>query len=769
MNGYGIKDIKGKSDEVILKKASISGNVCGQFVEIFINQVFENSSNSNLEAVYSFPIPNTAVISSFEVSFGGRTLTAVVEDKSKTVKINEEAEERGENILLLEEFKPHAFQITIGKILPKETINIKLSYIDELIYRDSKFKLTIPAIAAPREIGNSVCNEESSYKLTLNLLVESLCKLSFRSPYYSINVERDGNNLSKISFTGEKNCMEKDFVLFMKEEERLETSGMIYEYKDGDEKRGIVYLRVIPEIDENEKDKNENYVFLIDITESMKGAKLEEAKNALQLCIRNLSEGDTFDIVAMGNELKYFSKEGRLSFNEDNLRKASEWIEELEAYGDTLIYNAIRYSLEGKNKEVSNTILLFTDDTVESETEILDYVKDNIGNSRIFTFGIDSSVNSFFLNKLAQLGYGKAEFIYEGQRIEESVLRQFNRIKNPEVDDVSIDWGNMKVDETFPRTINYMYDREPFSVFGRFLGQIDGFITINGEVCKKDYVRKINLDTLKLEENANLIQKVWCRKRIQSIEERMIGERGIVKEEMKNKVIEISKKYGIISPETSFIVFEHKVEKVLGIEFKNIIPLKVYEKNLSDNIHTESDETPSFLYKNYTHEDKKDGKEFLDYKYPREKILIILAKHQFADGSFSNYNNMEVRNRLEATAMCILAFTVGEEDIGIYINQINKSIEFILKNIEYYKMDEKLYFLIETSFKAAYDKGVIKRKIVESVIELIKNDEQVELKRRLISLFQISNDGRSINENIFLGTEKNSIFDLAKLAILETL
>lgn len=771
MSNYGIKDVKGSDEKVILKKAAISGNICGEFVEVTINQTFENKGEHKIEAIYSFPIPHSAVISEFEATVGGRTMRAVVEDKEKALKVYEDAEERGENTFLLEEFKPHEFQITIGNIIPKESVIIKLSYLDELEYRNGTYKLTIASLASPQRLGDNYY--DNAYNLSLNLLVESFGKLNFISPNYNVNIERDGNNLSKISYSDSKTYMEKDFVLMLKEESRLETNGMLFEYRESGEDKGIVYLRLFPNLDAPEEEKFQNYIFLMDITESMKGAKIEEAKNALQLCIRNLSEGDSFNIVAMGEELQYFSEFGKIKFNEENLFKASEWIDSLVAKGDTLIYNAIKFALESAEK--NNTILIFTDDMVVTEQDILSYVTDNIGDNRIFAFGIDSTVNSYFIDKLARLGHGKAEFIYEGERIEECVLRQFARIENPEVEDLNIDWGLLKLDETFPKTISYMYDREPFSIFGRTKGEFSGEISVRGKVDGEEYIRKVDLDNFNLEQNANLIQKVWARKRIQSFEERMLGERGQIKDEMREKVIQISKKYNIISPETSFIVIEEREEPVLGIQLKNIIPIKVYEKNLSDKAYLENmkehfSEFPSFLYKTYSEQYMGRENEFLDYKYPREKLLLILAKNQYADGSFSSINLKSDYNKFETTLYTLLAFSLGNEDIFIYINQLNKAMEFVLNSIDYNEDFQylKINELVELTIQASLNKGFLKGRILERALKNIEQIELENIQKKLIPYFKKSSDGSCIEETFNLDSEKENIKDFAKLAILKT-
>lgn len=807
---YGIKEIKGNNEGIILKKVSINGNVCGSYAEVSIHQVYENSGKSDIEGVYFFPIPKRAIVSGFEAEIGGRTLKAVVEEKEKSIKIYENAKVRGDNTFLLEEFKQHQFKISIGKIISGETVSIKLSYINELEYKDNTYKLVIPAVFEQKNLNtdskiNSFKNnvldkflgkkyEENDFQLKTNILVESLCKLDFNSPYHKIDVERDGDTISKITLNQEYESMDKDFILYMKEQEHLEADGMIYEYKENGEERGIVYIRMIPKLDHFEEEIEENYVFLIDISDTMEGEKLEQAKNALQLCIRNLSKGDKFDIVAMGDSLKYFSEEGMAEFNADNLRNASKWIDNLTTESDADIFEGLKYALE--NEGGHNTILIFTDDQVEEEEEILSFVKDHLDDNRIFTFGIDSEANNYFLNKLAHECFGKAEFINNGNRIEDIVLKQFRRIQNPEVDDIQIDWGSLKIASTYPRTIEYMYDREPFAIFADVIGEVGGEVTIRGKVGNKDYIQKINLDNFNTEENATLLKKVWARKRIKSIELNMNVERGETRESMRRKVVELSKNNGILSQETTYIFMELREEPVLGIELRNIIPLKVNESTLADELEKldiEDTEVVGFIYK--THDDlsvdhKKvmNDNEYLDRRYPRGKLLRVIAKNQFADGAFVDYEDSSTEDKIETTAMVLLAFTIGDEDIDIYFNQLNKSIEFLTNsyaniNIDVSSTIAKMSIL---ALNRCIDKNISKGRNTEKAMYtinylykilnereedkiLVNNLIEYSFKKNVISLFNVSENGSFINEKIVIDDERNSIFNMAKLAVLKGL
>lgn len=796
MLGYGLKGSKEFRNNVALKQVGLQGNICGEFVELSVNQVYENIGEQNIDGIYSFPIPDTAVITGFEATLGGRTLKAMVEDQKEAAKLYDEAVLKGINTLSLEEPNSGMFQFSIGQILPGESVKIKLSYMDRLIYENDSLKLVVPAILAPRSIEHNSKQEnyiQDNYKVSLNLLIEPLSKLKIESPTHDIKVEWEEDiNLAKVTFSDNLFSLDKDLVLIMKEEKLQEASGMIYKYQEDGEEKGILYLRFIPKLTSSEEEKPNNYMFLVDISESMQGEKLEEAKNALQLCIRNLSEGDSFNIVAFSSELEYFSEFGKVPFNEDNLKRASEWIEKLSAKGGSNILEALKYSLSESNLIGHSTVLLFTDDMMEDENEIIEYVDKNIGDNRLFTFGIDTSANSYMINKLANVGFGRPEFIYEDERIDDVILRQFSRIENPQVDITEIDWGEVKVESTYPRTIDYLYDREPFAIFAKVSGNITGKVTVKGKVDEKEYIKSIDLDSLDLEENAQLILKVWSRNRIESIDEHLKGERGSTAEAMHNKIIELSRESGIISTATSFVMLEQMEDLVLGMPITRIIPLKASEQTIKNIADAKFIESPGFVYKsaNKIISNNERNNLLLDKKYPREAILRILALNQYADGSFSNINEEDNYKKIATTASVLLGFTMGKEDILLYMNQLNKSIKYLLQSIQKNsnEYDVPLYTITALALKAALEKDILKgtmEMLVQDSIEMIKtklvgkSSEMVlkilnssirsSLKDIARCLFKVSKDGKYIEEVLNIKDEKNSIDSLAKLSILKAL
>ncbi len=773
MSINGTKHKKEIKNNIILKEVNIRGNLCGEFAEYTIDHVYENKGTNDVEAIYTFPIPEKAVISGFEAVLGGRTIKGLIQDKEDANKIYENSKNKDNNNFLLEEFRDNIIRIVIGKIIPNEVVKIKVSYVEELSYENRNLKLVIPMIITPINLSESSelltseyggTNKDYNYKFTLRLLVESLTKLKFKCINHKLKVEYEDNNLYKVTLDGKNQKMDKDLEIVLEEQEKLETTGMIYNYPRDD--KGILYLRFIPELEREQSESGSNYIFLLDISQSMGGDKLMEGKNALQLCLRNLTLGDTFNIVAFGDKLNYFSREIKVDFNEENLSNASKWINELKAEKNAVIFDAIKYALLGKSDIEENIIFLFTDDLVENEKEILDFVEENIKESRIFPFGIDTSVNSYFINKLARISYGAAEVIYPDERIEDIVLKQFNRIKNPQVTDIEIDWGKMNVETTFPRTIEYMYDKEPFSIFAKYNGEVGGVVVLKGKVGKNRIQRIISLNDLELEENVNLIEKIWYKRRIESLQHRVKYERGELQKAMNNKIIEISKKVGIICKETAFILYEEMEDPILGIRIREILPVKTTKKlEISYESLDEDSESTAFYYKDVSKLNENHNN-YTDFK--RSELLRLLASNQFASGAFGINVEDSLESNLKYTIKAILAFVIGSEDTKMYTIQLNKSLEFLnqtlrnsdltLNKNEYLSLFLVLKLSIKKDIALSFHKDNIDKKMheIEEKFQL-HNVDVIEIQKEFIDRLR-----QGVNES------KDTLDFIIDTAILKT-
>ena len=148
------------------------------------------------------------------------------------------------------------------------------------------------------------------------------------------------------------------------------------------------------------------------------GEKLDETKRAVIECLKQLDVGDKFNIIPFESQFEAMNIKS-IEYNEENMKKAIEYINKLKPLGGTEILNPIKFALYEKEKD--KVILLFTDGQVGNEDEIIRFVENNVNRSRIFSFGIDTNVNSSFIKQLAKAGNGKAELIQPNEKIDDKI------------------------------------------------------------------------------------------------------------------------------------------------------------------------------------------------------------------------------------------------------------------------------------------------------------------------------------------------------------
>jgi len=405
---------------------------------------------------------------------------------------------------------------------------------------------------------------------------------------------------------------------------------------------------------------------------------------------------------------------------------------------------------------------------VGNEREVLAFAERHLRKGRIFTFGIDTAVNSYFLNELARVGRGRAEFVYPGERIDDKVLRQFSRIVSPFVEDAQIEWGGNRVKDHFPRRIGIIYDMEPLHVFARVKGEPGGNVVLRGRIKGKDgdtvFESRIDLNTLPRCSDADLLEKAWAHRIIRELEQELDCVSGRNRKKIEAEIERLSLEHGIISSLTSFVAVEERLEKATGLPVTRPIPVSpprgwemfgLSRMWLSDGaVFSRMAEFSGVPYESGVFEDAvfsgmaDSSVSLFDASIPCFSIpprgvlgeqeapdgpgaaglLRMLARTQMADGVFADGEAQDLNQKLETTALSILAFLLSNEDICIYLNQLRKSLRFILEVLGDGKVrfdlereaDARLCLLLFLALKQSLLRGVVKRKERSAVQGLVQ-------------------------------------------------
>ena len=537
--------------ELALKKVKITGNVIGKFGSFEIEQVYKNNTKDVLEVGYTFPIVETATVVGFEINVGDKVLKGKCKEKGTAKKEYLKNIVKGNSSYLMEQETDNIFKISVGKIDRDEEVTVKIKYIDKFEIIDNTIQILMPTLVTPKyksNITNKLEYGKVDYTIDFNISIDkSLNRKSIYCPSHKINVIDEENNerVEVINYD-----LSKDFKLQIELKNELSSNAITSKTRDGND---MIYLSFMPEILDSYEDSEKEYLFIIDISGSMMGEKIIETKRAVIECLKQLDVGDKFNIIPFETEFEAMNIKS-IEYNEENMKKAENFINRLKPTGGTEILNPIKFALYEKNTD--KTILLFTDGQVGNEGEIIKYVESNINRSRIFPFGIDSNVNSSFIKQLAKVGNGKAELIQPKEKIDDKIIRTFARIQTPLLEDITIEYGNNKIIDEI-REEKCLFNYEFFNVFAK-VETLQDDIELKGKVKDKEYIWKIKKDNIK---NTSVdLEVLFAKQEMDRLEEYIRNTYEYDKiENYKKMIIELSEKYNINSKYTSFItVYERK-------------------------------------------------------------------------------------------------------------------------------------------------------------------------------------------------------------------
>ncbi len=294
-------------------------------------------------------------------------------------------------------------------------------------------------------------------------------------------------------------------------------------------------------------------IFVLDCSGSMSGKPIAKAKDAITRALKKLGPDDTFQVIRFSNNASQLGP-APLPATAKNVRKGLDYVKSLRGSGGTMMIEGIKAALDFEHDPRRFRLVSFmTDGYIGNEAQILSAVHDRLGESRIFSFGVGSSVNRYLLDRMAKLGKGAVAYVGLDDSAGEIVDLFYDRISHPALTDVEIDFGDMEVVDMYPQQIPDLFVGRPIIVTGRFKGKTDGRIRVRGKVGDKSCEIKIAPiadDRMGTHEG---IAYVWARKKIEQLASRTTWDND---PDLPGEIKQVALEYGLMSAYTAFVAVD---------------------------------------------------------------------------------------------------------------------------------------------------------------------------------------------------------------------
>lgn len=557
----------GGHNEALLVETKVAIDVSGMIARASIKQHFRNNSDLWAEGIYVFPLPDNAAVDRFRLRIGDRIIEGQIEARDAARKSYQTAKIQGKQAGLVEQQRPNVFTTSIANIAPEDTLEVEIEYQQTVTYRDGRFHLRFPLVTGPRFRASApgadnadaatdvstIVSEEPVNAVFIHITLDAGVPLaSLDSGYHEIDVRQTDSDRYSIALASDGVMADRDFELTWTPEfvDRPRTA-VFRQQLDGYE---YALLSILPPDLRSlgQQILPRDVIFVIDVSGSMSGASIEQARTSVLHALARMKPQDRFNVIWFNDRTERLYPKS-VSATRGNIQFASNFIGSLRADGGTVMMPALALALNDQpDIDRLRQIVFITDGNVDNEKELFALIKRQLGENRLFTVGIGSAPNSYFMHKAARSGRGTYTFIGKLDEVEQKTRALFEQMESPSLVniDVRLEGGEIEV---FPQPIPDLYLGEPLTVLirGRSLGDK---VVVYGDYGDSLWQQETVLDRTGSHTG---ISTAWARAKIRSLmEQHHDAESGVVRESLKRNVIRLAMNHNLVSQFTSMVAVD---------------------------------------------------------------------------------------------------------------------------------------------------------------------------------------------------------------------
>ncbi|HEY7378225.1 MAG TPA: VIT domain-containing protein [Steroidobacteraceae bacterium] len=528
-------------------RSAVQVSISGRVARVTVEEWFRNNGPTLGEGMYHFPLPGEAVFSSYSLWQGDQELRGEAMDATQARSIYEAIVRQKRDPALIELAGQGLIRARVFPIAPGETRKITLKYTQLLDRAGDAWRF--------RYLGDK--NRQNAPR-SFRIEVDSAARLGNPySPTHQVQVTRRENRLE---VTLADNAAGGDFELLLPLARGLVGLSLVPHHPAGED--GYFMLLLAPGAADAVALRRD-LVAVIDISGSMSGEKIQQARSALIQLLGTLREGDRFRLVAFSGGVRRYA-EGWTSMTADARHDAESWIRSLEAEGGTNIAGALTEAFAQAPAEQSLGVVVFLTDgqasTGETNPErIAESAEQNRGRFRVFSFGVGDDVNTYLLDRLTERARGTTEYVRPGENIEQAVGALAAKVASPVLTDVTITASSgIELYDLQPGNLPDLFAGDEMVVLGRYRGMGSGerSVTVHGRRNgrQEEFTTAF---TDQESDGARYIEQLWAARKAGALS-REIRLRGQTLELM-NSLKQLALRYGILTEYTSYLVQEPTV------------------------------------------------------------------------------------------------------------------------------------------------------------------------------------------------------------------
>ncbi len=530
----------------------------GRVAQVEVSEWFRNDGSRLAEGHYLYPLPGEAVFQGFSLFQGDAELRGEIMAADRAREIYEEIVRRRADPALIELAGHGLLRARVFPIEPGQERKVTLRYTQllgragdalQFVYAGAVRGGAAPDMTRDR-LGRPT--HPGVVETTFEVVVEDGDE--FLEPFSPTHVLEVRRERERLMVSVQEEVVGRFSLFFPLAGEGVGLSVAAHR-PVGEE--GYFMLTLSPGRNVARAEPRDVTVVL-DVSGSMSGEKIGQAKTALRGLLGTLASGDRFRLIAFSNAVRmHSSRWARASRAE--VDGARDWVDRLVADGGTNIGQALDEAFRLESPEGRLPVVIFLTDGLpsvgeQSPARLADRAERSAGRARVFAFGVGHDVNTHLLDRLSEAGRGSTEYVEPGENVERTLGLLAAKIQHPVLTDVELDGMPVRFQEIYPVHLPDVFAGEDLVLFGRYRGDGSGPVRVQGRQGG-NRVTFATTSAFPDQTDANdYIPRLWASRKLGHLT-RQIWTEG-ESEDLVKEIRTLALRYGLPSPYTSYLVEE---------------------------------------------------------------------------------------------------------------------------------------------------------------------------------------------------------------------
>ncbi len=579
-----------------LKEHHVSVVVEDGYAVTTVEQVFHNPHDHDLEAIYSFPVPEHGAVGEFTMWIDGRPVTGEVLEKQEARRVYEEEKKAGRDAGITEKDSYKTFDISVSPVRAGQDTRIRLVYLQQAFVDTGIGRYVYPLEeggvdeqklsfwTADAKVTTSFSFDlhlKSGYPVdALRLPNQPQAQVSQVGPgEWKVHIGNQAAAATSAAGADEGSApvqgsqpaqqqapafnpqqtqsgavftLDKDLAVYWRQQAGLPGSVDLITYKPDAGKRGTFMLTLTPGDDLQPITEGSDWIFVLDISGSMQG-KYATLADGVQRALGKLRPNDRFRIVLFNNASQELTN-GYVNATPEAVKRYSDEVARVQPNNGTNLYAGIQQGLDSIDADRTSAIVLVTDGVANvgetAQRKFIEMIKRK--DVRLFTFIMGNSANRPLLEALTRASGGFAVGISNSDDIVGQLLTAVSKVSHQALHGVEVKISGVKVADVTPKEIGSLYRGQQLVLMGHYWGDGIARVELSGRISgqPKSYSTQFAFPA-QTRANPDL-ERMWAYASIEQMQAEMedFGE----KADIKRAATDLALEYGLVSDYTSMVV-----------------------------------------------------------------------------------------------------------------------------------------------------------------------------------------------------------------------